>query len=444
MDLMTILDYTVKTLSPVHIGTGVELTQADYVLLPVASDLDSSPSEPDCQSVSDSEQEPRFVRYDTARALIELGLSLDDLSNALERGRSFSLGDHFLGGAAKNDAYWRYSAEIDTFTHGILKSSLLSTTEDAGVFEQMKTHIADRGGRSQFFLAGSSLKGAFRTALIGALLFYLEPRSSVLAEMVKTAACRWSGGDEIEALVLRGNWRRQVKSDLLRMLGIRDAKLVPDERMNPLRIYLLKSLRWNGTGADFLPLKLYHECIDKDVEFTSQLSIASAFLAKTENLVRGLGWNKGILSVRFQDLIIWINELMRKIIAFEQDYFAQVAQTQVDVDDLITFYSDLDDEINSAPSNVCYLSLGKGAGWQKKTIAMFLQHHMDSGEFRDFRRRRRLGNLNVSVFPQSRMLAMQGEEVPKYPLGWVRLTFQEIPPDLVINIPLGYTEPESE
>ena len=88
---------------------------------------------------------------------------------------------------------------------------------------------------------------------------------------------------------------------------------------------------------------------------------------------------------------------------------------------VLRFYTGLKTLIEQADAHTCYLCLGEGAGWNKRTIGMLLEQdeHFD---FKKLRKTLRLAHERLNFeYPKSRKMLMKSDDEVQAVFGWVRI-----------------------
>jgi len=354
----------VKTLTPLHIGSGDELRQGfDFIV-----------------------KNGRTYRLDVDAILAAKG---DRMTPS--RAGSYPRPDELLtSNDLSNPAFFRYS----------LAGSPRSGQADA----RLKACIKDVYDCA--YIPGSSLKGAFRTALA------------------------WSGWKEVNPRLERGAIGRKPKDaaqplerelfgpnpnhDLLRALQVGDCigSQKPGDR---LRVVNAQVLTMRRAGS---PVEL--EAISGDTEFSGVLRI-------DDTLFSPLAEHK----LHFSKRRHWLDELTARVQRHSQARIGKLIawfERAEGAEDVAKFYRRLAEPV-LAP-NQALLQLGWGTGWDGTTFGTHLQTdiHLFEVLVRDFRLHkanrqsppRRAGD----PFPRSKRVAMkvkEGRAAPAAPFGWVVL-----------------------
>ncbi len=122
------------------------------------------------------------------------------------------------------------------------------------------------------------------------------------------------------------------------------------------------------------------------------------------------------------------NDYAKSLIRRQKE-FAQKYQMPI----LRDFYADLEQRLQNLPQNAFLLNVGWGGGWEAKTVGDIVQELLHDDQFDDFadlRERYKLGadprthKIDPDApFPHTRLIAYRNG-LPAYPLGWVLLAPQ--------------------
>ncbi|GAB4396835.1 MAG: hypothetical protein OHK0052_18550 [Anaerolineales bacterium] len=362
---MTTHKLTLRTLSPVHIGTGEEWRLGfDFVL---ANGQTWIFNEDAVLQAKESQLKPD-------------GRGHYPLPGSLLTEKDFD-----------NPGLFRY----------VLRGQPPSEKADA----RMKPFIKDPYDRP--YIPGSSLKGAFRTAL--AWTGWNEVRIPRLRREDIGRSRSWAG-NPLEKKI----FGKDPNYDLLRAMQVSDlhGPQKPGEGLIALKAQVLTQ------SAAQSPIGL--EALVGEVEFHGSLTIDDALF---KPMAARLG---------FSDRKRWLDELLPRAQKHSRarlqklaDWFENVKPPAPSAERIARFYREL--LAVQLGSNQALLQIGWGAGWDGKTFWTHLQQDSQLFErlISDFRldkagrnSKRRVGD----PFPKSRRVAVSGkkdEVKPIAPLGWV-------------------------
>ena len=412
------MNYEVKILSPVHIGTGKNITPFEF-----------------------AHTHDKFIVMDMDRLLEANPRRVEDLNRRLTQDAlHFALSDFLTADELKNAAWWKYCAALDLSTKKVLQEELRKA-KNMDVAEQIKT-----GADAQLYLPGSSLKGAFRTAVAYATL----QQNEALLQQLKQRLTKvdWRNPDEAVNDLIFWGAKRDPKYDLFKTLRISDSSTLPANEhtlaIGKMKILSLRSSAkkpasdapaQRGTmyaqlqalrakTAEAPPLKFWwtlQEVLTPGIAFQGELEIEQRLLRET-NARKILGWKEQQQQFEPQTLIQSANVFARDLCDWELHFF-QKEVTDIDVTPVVNFYRKLKTELEQTDSHTCYLCLGQGAGWHKMTVGLLLERAKDF-DFNKLRKTLRLAQDRLNFdYPKSRKLLMKSEQEIQAVFGWVKIQF---------------------
>ena len=410
------MNYTINVLSPIHIGTGKKITPFDFALT-----------------------ENQFAVIDLDRVIAGNPARADELNRRLAQDAlRFALSDFVTAAELNNASLWKYAAVIDAATKAVLKEELRKA-KDMDVAECIKTP-ADH----QVYLPGSSLKGAFRTALAYAT-FKTNPQ--LFADLKdRLRDVDWRRPDAaVNELIFYGA-RPDPKYDLFKVLRLSDSAPLPANHQT-LSIGKMKILSLTASAkkpakaapapqgpfaalqalksssSDRSPMKQWwtlQEILQPGISFTGAAHLEQRLLEKRPANV--LGWQPHQQDFSMKKLVQAANEFAKDICEWELNFFDKEV-SGIDVKPVLTFYNDLQTRIRNAAENVCYLCIGEGAGWHKMTLGMLLERDPQF-DFAALRKHLHLAHDRLDFeYPKSRKLLMKSENEIQGVCGWVEITF---------------------
>ncbi len=412
--------YEIETLSPVHIGTGEQLTALEYHVIERPGGQEKRFAVPNLSSLfaARPEEAEAFGRKLAGVAAASLAQkSLKDFLSLL---------------LLNNPAYHCYSIPFleDAATH-------LVKEQQRG---QGQVRVATCTPEYKAYIPGSSLKGAFRTAWAyyqikhaqAADRFQINQLVQAIdqaePERKETAADR-----KITNTVFRSPTNSDAGFDLFRCLHIGDTQPVPANQAlilvaeRVLSAGARKEPSPNQTAhAEYKNYWLFLEAIAAKQRLNGRLRWVEALL-NSERARRTLGWTDAQRTFTLPQLMRAVNEFALDLIEWELDYLEQIPEEsqQANVDDVYNFYLDLKDEIDPDSENTCWFSLGHGSGWHKLTVGLLLEQHLSPQQFSQLRQTLRLAERHTDfVYPKSRKLAMRDERTAYAPFGWIKFHLQ--------------------
>lgn len=342
------------TLSPLHVGTGQELLRDyDYAV-----------------------RDGRTWRIDED-ALLDAALGEDEFDEALLRRPAAELLQP--GDFRPDSPFFRY----------VVKGMPRSKQKGARLREQIK-NVFD-----QPYLPGSSLKGAFRTALFDWALAQ-NPKALDMGRLKDSR--KWAA-QPIERALLG----RDPNHDLLRALHVADSlPLHPSESLSIENVQVL-TVQQQGS-----PIEV--EALRPNVQLRTSVKLdLSLFTPQAER------------ELHLGDRLQWLKDLMTlcrarvtPILAAERDRFSRHHPGSP----IVEFYAQLHELVTGMPTERCLLQVGWGGGWLSKTAGT----RLDDRQREDVIRRYRLARgkrQRGDPFPKSRRVVLDAQGRPVVPLGWL-------------------------
>jgi CRISPR-associated protein Csm5 len=364
----------------------------------------------------------------------------EELNRSLEADAvRFSLSGFLTAEEKTNPSFWKYCAAIDATTTDVLQEELRKAS-DMDVDEQIKTPVDH-----QVYIPGSSLKGAFRTALAYSAFRTDENLYEELKKRLERVDWRWSD-EAINELIFRGA-RRDPKYDLFKILRFSDSSTLPADgqtleigKMKILSITAprkkeppkqgtmykqleqLKATMESSPPSPMKPWWTIQEVLKPEIAFTGQVSLEDRLLHHP-HAQKALRWRRPHqTNLSLEQLVKAANMFSIDICNWELNFFEKQVQ-DIDVKPVLDFYRDLKHRINNAEDSTCCLCLGQGAGWHKMTIGMLLERDRNF-DFRKLRRTLRLADRRLQFeYPKTRKLLMKSDDEIEAVFGWVKIQF---------------------
>lgn len=384
---------TITTMTPLHIGTGQDLL-AGYDL------------------VVDRPQNRTYrLKVD---AILESALTGD---NPLLDLRFMSLKP---GELVKLEEL-RQRPEFQAYT-------LVGTPRSGQVKEQIKNVWG------QLYLPGSSLKGALRTAIARSIGSSETMKSRLKITPKKDKADKKSADDLAEGIIFGPD----ANHDLLRALQVADSLPVETAPLL-INVGVIKK------GQAQAPIDV--EAIPQGVTFETTVRLEEYLYAEQRQVARlengrwgrpaeKLGWE--------QERTKWLRSLAAAARNFAQKRLRQeISYFQAaDLQRLVQIYKLWQTSLASLKgTQVFYLQLGWGGGWDNKSYGRELIAQNDQGEFDEatfvkLRQSFELGKppqadkewqaRRGDIFPASRRLRVNTRDEPLEPLGWVEVKLEQV------------------
>ena len=359
--------YKATVMSPIHIGNGNKISSLEYFV------------------------DSKFVRINMNSLFSDEKFDREGFVKDVEMGLT-RLEERYRSVAEKHKLY-----ELDISTSA--KTCLHQTGGEVAEFTKT------RGG---FFIPGSSIKGAVRTALLWYILKNDENiRSEMemhLLDVIRGKRVRRERvDDEIEKMVFGEN----PTTDLLKVLHIPDTDILPH---NLFRIENVKILSTRKVGYGWKRFSIPVEALRVGSRFRLTMEIDEFF--EDEKVLKEIG---------FEDKISYLSELEKickefssMLIDYEIDFFNR-CNVDGGLNNIIEFYKRLRDEKG------ILLRMSWGSGWHSMTVGTILGDDI----MEQLRRRYQLGRRRnppeyVKPYPKTRKLVFESDK-PAYPMGWLKL-----------------------
>ena len=373
-----IVKYQLKTITPVHIGTGETLSQIDGFY-----------------------DNGRWHRIDIDAVLAAIPESeLNRLTIAMGQ-RNFQ----WQGYLPTNQPSARYT---------------LPCPEDP---QETEIREAIKHPSSRPMIPGSSIKGAIRTALLWDLIgdSNQEPfKYSVnyLKEQLRRKPNRSWAGQEIE----RHTLGKDPNHDLMRVVQVSDTAPIS---IDALEMGVAWTVTLNQRG-DLVQkkegnreYKMFAEQIRAEQTFDFSIKIDKSLFRGREK--SELGYSNQQERVVCEKLAGTCN-LMAEWLAYEEAKFYEYYR----LPELANFYESLSSQIDNLQDGAFILQIGWGTGYLPKTVTGLLTGD-DNDLMMKLRRHYRLGRSRSGgdyyddEFPKTRRV-LYDRQRPKFPLGWVQIT----------------------
>ena len=369
-----IVKYQLKTITPVHIGTGETLSQID--------------------GFYDNGQ---WHRIDIDAVLAAVPESeLNRLTIAM----------------GQRDFQWQRYLPTDQPS----ASYTLPCPEDPRETE-IREAIKDVFGRPM--IPGSSVKGTIRTALLWDLISDDNKEAqNDLKEQVQRRTNRSWVGQPIERRVLG----KDPNHDLMRVMQVSDTAPIPIEALE-------MGVAWTVTLNQKGKLLQKREGNREYKTFVEQIRAAQTFdfsMKIDKSLFRQrekgeLGYSDRQERVICEELADMCNFVAKGLADEEAKFYDYYS-----LPELANFYESLANQIENLPNGGFVLPIGWGTGYRAKTVTELLTGD-DNDLMMKLRRHYRLGRSRSGgdyyddEFPKTRRV-LYDRQRPKSPLGWVQIT----------------------
>ena len=408
--------YMATTRSPLHIGTGEEMTPLEYH---IGNDL----IVPDLDKI--------FSKYPVEVERFSQNLARVSSSD-LARTRLSSLLDRKI---LEDQHVWRYS--MPAIRNSATRFDSLNRLKNEIAREHGKIKLAIKSPDYRAYIPGTSLKGAFKTAwAYNQCLKTPRLLETVLAKLKEHGSRIEKNAEQVlMASVFQAPAQpKDAAYDIFRVLQIGDSQprkaddvmILIAERVLSAGIYASDPPAPAATAsASYKTYWVFCEAIDENLVFSGSLAVDQGLL-NDSSARRLMGWNDAQLGLSVTNLCQAANKFAADLCEFEIEYFdsLQPDERNYDAEAVINFYLDLRESIADVPANMCFLPLGHGSGWHKLTIGLLIEKKLSLVEFAEMRRATNLARQHTQfIFPKSRKLVMDGERSACSPLGWLKLEF---------------------
>ena len=370
------MKYQLKTITPVHIGTGETLSQID--------------------GFYDAGRWHRINLDAVLRGIPES--DLNRLTIAMGQ-RDFQ----WKGYLPMNQTSARYT---------------LPCPEDPRETE-IREAIKHPSGRPM--IPGSSIKGAVRTALLWDLIgdSNQEPfKYSVnyLKEQLRRKPNRSWAGQGIERHVLG----EDPNHDLMRTVQVSDTTPIPIEALEmgvAWTVTLNRNDRLVQKREGNREYKTFVEQIGAEQTFDLSIKIDKSLFGQREK--HELGYSDQQERVVCEELADVCKFVAKELANVEADFFDAYY-----LDEIVDFYDALVQRIENLPDGAFVLPIGWGTGYRAKTVTELLT--VDDDDLMNLRKHYRLGESRSRrgdyhpEFPKTRRV-LYDRQRPKSPLGWVQI-----------------------
>lgn len=369
-------DVGIKTLSPVHIGSGESYNASEYV---------------SGKAKGKNGILPTFKRINLSKFFLSLDDDKkDDLINSLSE-PNFSLKS--FNDKIPND--FRIYTSYDRCKEKIRPNQEIE--------ENIKT-------LNEIYIPGSSLKGAIKSALLFNSISQDDiPR--IINDVIKGNRVNRGGYENfINDIFSSNSFRNKAQGSIMKFMQVADSNTTKIPA-----VYDVVSVMANDMGKNQLYkrgtiVRSFLETIPPNKKLKTKLT--TNFNDKTYSRLNLSGKNK----------FLNINYIKKSIYNFSKAYIDHEIEfaNEYGINYLSKFYDDIKDK-NTLVSPL--LKIGAGSGFLATTIALRIKEYDEFG-FGDYFEKVRKSTLRKSYdfeYPKSRKIISKGGK----PLGWVQLTFEE-------------------
>jgi CRISPR-associated protein Csm5 len=419
----------IKILSPVHIGSGEKKTKLNFII---------------------KNNIAYFINEEMFRNLIHnYGLTDKFVQWVSQRGKDLS----------------QFLKDHPVIEKKLLEKPIYTLQIKGSIEREVNLHIKDSNNR--FYIPGSSIKGAIRTALLYTVLEEWKPDKSPILHGVPGTDIKgvlginrdkgkWAG-IEIEKLIFRAGFQKDGKTisysdakyDLLKFIHISDAYPM-DAKYSIIPVRTLSS--FSETSMNFYNFVSNVEAIDYG-EFNCSLEIdmmgllmlkdldkTEEWLGLEERFTRVFGFN--LYCLNKWNLQIYQEKIIKRLLEACERFSQKKKEKDLE---LISFrdrslyirFKKIRVNGNTLDANIIKnnypeiregsIELGFGSGWKGKTVGLYFDKDTIN-EFRKLFKGRWSGKFSggepLWPFPKTIRLAfwLEHGRLNIFPIGWVEIS----------------------
>jgi len=380
---------SIEILTPVHIGSGVKLTEG----------ID-------------------FVKTDHSVEIIPQSELMEYLKNNPEELDRFIKGNYSLNS---------------------LHSIPTSKTFNINIGRAREIIQFERNGFGKPYIPGSSLKGSLRTVILKTAFDRLDDsQKQALLKKVNDRRREWASEPIVKDIF--GN---DSNHNLMRVLEIFDAEF---QDVNLEKVLILSLTNEDGTSYGWKLMGTPPRNVDNPRNATaifiealpigskgySSISLSN-FLLNNEIAKNELKFNEPLLN-DLRTLVSTINEYSRNKLELEKQFFEKLS-TPRKLNALIKNIDKLITHFNNLTQDEFIMRISWGAGWKGMTGDYIDNLQKDEKQkWIDFFRdkycdgmRMKMGRPGFPIFPKTRRIVFDGDE-PKYLTGWIKVKLNDTKP----------------
>jgi len=294
-----------------------------------------------------------------------------------------------------------------------------------GIIERYvnEIHVQIRNGTGKPLIPGSSVKGAFRTAL----LFDIARRDgrktvkNAVRNLIKIRDVNLKFADQAITARFLG---KDPKYSLMRSLAVADFHISDDSNMS-LPVAYVYSLR-NGhmqrrqirVNQNRFDMKLFPEVIPEGSRAEGQISFDDYLIKKAAGKEKFTSFDNVNLSLFY--LIKAVKKKTAATIDKEIDFLSSHSGNNRDVLSALDFYQNLRKKHENLAENEVIFQMAWGSGWRSMTGPLL----EDNDLTKQVRQKLKLASHRLNApFPKSRKIAVGTNGA--MPLGWVKIIFED-------------------
>lgn len=330
--------------------------------------------------------------------------------------------------------------EIENFLSNKLEK--LKKTPDGKTYNINGNYVGEiyqfeRDGNGKPYIPGSSIKGAIRTSILAKLFSDLseEEREKILNEAKDSK----KGENLASEPILNKIFGKDSNYNLMRTLQVNDGYFNTDVELEHLHILSLKSENeygWKKMGKDKKtkqPFPLQNKPESSTSIFVEVLKIESVgffsisidnFLLDNQLAKNELKFSNNAINI-LKNLVETINQYSIEKLKKEKDFFEKLTNPQK-LDLVIKEIDNLIEKIENLSKDEFILRISWGSGWKGMT-----GDYLDENWLNIFRQKYRLGRQNLP-FPKTRRIVFEDNK-PKYLTGWIKVKLYDTKPEIKVS-----------
>ncbi|MFW6275079.1 MAG: type III-A CRISPR-associated RAMP protein Csm5 [bacterium] len=358
-----------KTLTPVHIGSGVEFqSNIEYLF------------DGEKIGIIDEKKVLEVIGEENIDKWVNIIEQRGDLLDYLkQRKQDFSL-------------------------HDISRRVVSVMGNNIGRHKSLREQL--HNGRAQPMIPGSSIKGAIRTALLSRLVMQNQENiDSSLLKIYQNNRYKWSSKN------LENRFLGDTRNDPFRFLHVSDAHFDPDTVALNMEIMNLFGKGWDiKQGGNQLT-----EMIWGEDETSMRIGLQEDLIQanQTKDLLKfDYPWLKDI-----KLLLSEVNNHTGWLLEKEFDFWNEEEYEHEAVNEYIEILKEVQNELSNCADNQMVLRIGHGSGWHFITggWAKYLENILSENEYEQLAGF--VGKRGAPVFPKTRKMYEKGDL-----LGFVKIT----------------------
>lgn len=397
------IPFEVEILSPVHIGNGEKLVKGFDYYEDNAS-LYLVAKEKVFEFLSEAENSSLINEYENnAENILQKMPNKDKVK--------FSIPSFYLENKSINQSN---TSQLGAALANINLSKTSSFPSEISEFEC--------NGQGLPYIPGSSIKGSIRTALLWCLWEGLDTNTKRDLLWKAANASKKNAADGTMNYIFHSNNRFNPNTNFLRQIQVGDVHFTEKDT----KLTIVKSANLKRHGFDYLVNEKPSDfaCLALPVSTKSKGTLKiDEFLSTNNKAIEELDL-KVLTTTR---LTKSVNAFSAELIKKEMKYFDK---DRAKFQSIITFYTQLQQQIEKLTDDECIMRIGFGSGWRFMT-----GDNLTEAEFFPLRKEFKLGKpfMNsektqfTTPFPKTRRLVFNNSngEKPETVCGWIKISLKK-------------------